>query len=79
VWREAAHVLPRAVMAGLSLRSLDAGCAGFYAGLSSELRDALVFARGDQAQCDAIITRRLIFLKDRCGPPRTKPPPLTLP
>jgi hypothetical protein len=48
-------------------------------GLSTELRDALVFARGDQAQCDAIITRRLIFVKDRYGPPRTQPPPLTLP
>ena len=47
-------------------------------GLSSELRDALVFARGDQAQCDAILTRRLIFLKDWCGPPRTRPPPFDL-
>ena len=48
-------------------------------GLSVELRDALVFARGDQALCDAIITRRLFFLKDRCGPPMTQLPSLTLP
>lgn len=48
-------------------------------GLSVELRDALVFARGDQALCDAILTRRLFFLKDRCGPPMTQLPSLTLP
>ena len=79
MWREAARVLPQVVTAWPLLRSLDAGCAGSYAGLSSELREAIVFARGDQAQCDAIITRRLIFVKDRCGPPKTQPPPLTLP
>ena len=32
VWREAAHVLPRAAAAWPSLCSLYAGCAGFYAG-----------------------------------------------
>ena len=36
-------------------------------GLANELRDALVFARGDQSQRDAITTRRLIFIKDRCA------------
>jgi len=32
VWREAARVLLQAVAASLSLRSLSAGCSGFYAG-----------------------------------------------
>ena len=32
VWREAARVLPRVAAAGPSPCSLDAGCAGFYAG-----------------------------------------------
>jgi hypothetical protein len=32
VWREVARVPPQAAAALLSLRSLDAGCAGFYAG-----------------------------------------------
>jgi hypothetical protein len=32
VWREAAHVLPRVVAAEPSPCSLNAGCAGFYAG-----------------------------------------------
>jgi len=32
VWRETAHVLPRVAAAGLLQCSLDAGCAGFYAG-----------------------------------------------
>ena len=36
-------------------------------GLANELRNALVFARGDQSQRDAITTRRLIFIKDRCA------------
>ena len=34
-------------------------------GLATELRDALVSARGDQAQCDAITIRRLHLIGDR--------------
>ena len=47
-----------------------------YPGLAMELRDALVFARGDQAQCDQITIRRLSLIGDRCAF-RPLPPPLS--
>ena len=36
-----------------------------FLGLATELRDGLVSARGDQAQCDAITIRRLHLIGDR--------------
>ena len=38
-------------------------------GLREELRDALLMQQGNSAQCQAVITRRLIFIADRCDPP----------
>merc|ERR1711956_37439 len=59
VWREAAHVLPRAAAAWPSLCSLDAGCAGFYAGgRHGVARGGTCAASGGGCLAVAVLARR---------------------
>jgi len=59
VWREAARAPPQASAALLSLRSLDAGCAGFYAGARHGVaRGGICAASGVGGLAVAALTRR---------------------
>jgi len=73
VWREAALVLPQAVAASLSLRLLDAGCAGSWAGAHDGVaRDGTCAASGGGGLAIAALARRglrrlLCWCASRCG------------
>ena len=73
VWREEARVLPQAAAAWLSLHSLDAGSAGFYAGARlSVARGGTCAASGGGGLAVAALARRglrllLRWRASRCG------------
>jgi len=73
VWREAARVLPRVAAAGPSPCSLDAGCAGFYAGARHGVaRGGTCTASGGGSWAVALLARcglrwLLRWRAPRCG------------
>jgi hypothetical protein len=73
VWREAARVLPRVAIAGPSPCSLNAGCAGFYAGARHGVaRGGTCAASGGNSWAVALLARRglrwlLRWRAPRCG------------
>ena len=73
VWREAARVLPRVAAAEPSPRSLDAGCAGFYAGARHGVaRGGTCAASGGGSWAVALLARcglrwLLCWRAPRCG------------
>jgi hypothetical protein len=81
VWRGAAHVLPQAVAAWLSLRSLSAGCSGFYAGARHNVaRCCTCAASGSGSLAVAALARRwlrrlLRWCASRCDSKVPRVPP----